>query len=266
MTNIDFLPAEYRQRSDDRRNRAWRMSVFIVFGLMVAGTALFQHTLRRRAELELAEVKAQYDVAIVQSNHLNESQAQLRTMRGKSDLYTLLDHPWSRTRILQAVLETLPEEATLSSLQINRDSPPTRAAIQRNMVQRTFGAAKDEQKALQHLLPEERDQQQIREKLNATQTIVVMSGTTRDQRAIHDYIGRLERNDLFVKAEITSIEQARSDPTAAMLFAVRLVVRPAYGLTGGPTGSRIEDPRPSPPNPRSPRSKLTTASHTEVAP
>ena len=36
MTNIDFLPVEYRQRTDDRRNRAWRMTVLIVFGTIIS--------------------------------------------------------------------------------------------------------------------------------------------------------------------------------------------------------------------------------------
>lgn len=238
MTNIDFLPAEYRRRTDDRKNRAWRMTVLVVFGLMIASTAFYQHTLSRQANHELAEVAALYDLAIARSEHLNKSYAALREQRGAADLYALLDHCWSRTQILQAVLETLPEEATLSQLQISRVARPTRAAAQRSFSATTS----EEEKALAHLLPEERDQKLLREKLNAARTVVVLTGTTQDQRAIHDYIARLEKIDLFSKVEITSIEQARSDNTEAMLFGARLVVRPAYGLVGGPIGGEeIED-------------------------
>ncbi|MCH8922095.1 MAG: hypothetical protein IIA67_02965, partial [Planctomycetes bacterium] len=154
--------------------------------------------------------------------------------RGTADLYTLLDHPWSRTHILQAVFQALPEEATLSQLQISRVAPPTRA-----VAQRTFSAqTNDEEKALVHLFPEERDQKILREQLNAMQTVVVLTGTTREQRAIHDYIALLEKNDLFIKVEITSIEQVRSESNVKMQFRARLVVRPAYGLSGGPTGTK----------------------------
>ena len=111
MTNIDFLPAEFRRRTDDRKNRAWRMTVLVVFGLMIASTAFYQHTLSRQATRELAGVAVLYDLAIARSEHLNTSHAQLRERRGAADLYVLLDHAWSRTQILQAVLETLPEEA-----------------------------------------------------------------------------------------------------------------------------------------------------------
>ena len=232
MTNIDFLPAEYRQRTDDRRNRAWRMTVLVVFGGSIALTAFYQHALRRQANRELAEVEVLYELAIARSNHLNESYAKLRERRGAADLYVLLDHPWSRTHILQAVFESLPEEATLSELQISRVAPPTRAVARRSFSTQTS----DEEQALAHLLPEERDQKLLREQLNATQTVVVLTGTTRDQRALHDYVARLEKNDLFIKVEITSIEQTRSESDAAMLFGARLVVRPAYGLSGGPKG------------------------------
>ena len=238
MTNIDFLPAEYRRRTDDRRNRAWRLSVLVVFGLSIALTAFYQHSLRRQANRDLAEVEVLYELAIARSNHLNESHVRLRKRRGTADLYTLLDHPWSRTQILQAVFQALPDEATLSELRISRVAPPTRA-----VAQRTFSTQKnDEEKALAHLFPDERDQKLLREKLNATQTVVVLTGTTHDQRAIHDYIALLEQNDLFIKVEITSIEQTRSENNAKTLFGARLVVRPAYGLSGGPTGAkRIED-------------------------
>ena len=71
------------------------------------------------------------------------------------------------------------------------------------------------------------------------------------------YVARLEKNDLFIKVEITSIAEARSESDAAMLFGARLVVRPAYGLSGGPTGMRRIDPR-------SAKSASTTSPRTEV--
>jgi hypothetical protein len=65
---------------------------------------------------------------------------------------------------------------------------------------------------------------------------VTLEGTTTDSDALHRYIGQLNGASFFSNAELESLEVAQSGEKSSVHFVARLLVEPAYGLPGGPTG------------------------------
>ena len=234
MKEIDFLPAKYREQSAQRRSQLWRLVVGVTFGVMVIATALFQQALKVRAENDLGELAGQYEQAVQQTNRLTEAQTQLRAASSRADLYLFLDHTWPRTQILDAVCRRLPDTVVLTGLQVTRTLPAeVKTAAQQ------FGAIKSaQQNQQQHLLPAERDLQELRKLADPAQTIVTISGTTRDEAALHEYLGHLARESLLVNVNLESIKQSAAERGQGhrMQFSVRIKVRPAYGQPGGPAG------------------------------
>ena len=109
MTNIDFLPARYKEQHATRRKHAWRLVVVCLFGSSVVLAALFQNTLHRTISAQLEASVQQYGDAESRRAKLTTLQADLRLARHEAELYTYLQHPWPRSQILAAIADPLPE-------------------------------------------------------------------------------------------------------------------------------------------------------------
>ena len=131
MSDIDFLPIEYRQRVRQRQSQSWRIVVAAAMIGLVAAAAITQHYRWRRVRADLADVTPAYVAAVNLQSRLAGVQRQLDQARACAELYTYLRHPWPRTQLLTAMLGPLPEEITLQRVQILREpadaSPPSRS-------------------------------------------------------------------------------------------------------------------------------------------
>ena len=78
MQEIDFLPAHYRQRREKRQRKPWQIAVVVLFLLLLGAAAYGQYRTRRRIEKDLAEVLPYYEMAVRETQWLDELQQQLR--------------------------------------------------------------------------------------------------------------------------------------------------------------------------------------------
>ena len=231
MRDIDFLPAQYRERRYRRRSQPWQLVVVAMFAALLAGAAWSQSARYRAAENRLAELTPQHDRIVAQNAQLAEIRKRIQQAQLAAELYTYLHHPWLRTRLLAMVLTPIPQEVVLEQLQILQEArrEPTRPGQRRS-------AASDETGASDELSPAARDLALLREKYDRLDTVILLAGTTTTSAPLHGYVAQLESADLVAKAELESIEIAGDRPDAPLAFRVRLIVRPGYDQPDGPQG------------------------------
>ncbi len=231
MQDVDFLPAEYRQRHARQRRQVLRNLTMGAAGLLVVLVAFHQHRAFRLAERELAAVKPQYQVALQQTQQLGQLQAELLPARAEAELFVYLRHPWPRSQIISALLAPLPDEVCFTLLEIRRRTPPVRSRQERAFPVEQLPEAGTPQE----LPPASRDLQHFRQRFDKAETVVAMQGITTDIAAVHRYLGDLNRARWFLRAELESLEADRAAGQSMLQFQATLVVRPGYGLPGGPS-------------------------------
>ena len=230
MQNIDFLPSEYRQRHARQRHQTWRAAALGAAGLAVLAAAFHQSQARRAVEQELAAATPQYERALETTKQLGEIQSKLATARADAELFTWLRHPWPRSRILAALLEPLPEEIGFTRLEIRRQSQPVRTPLQ--PLAPLEKAGNDLSTALP---PPARDLRQLRARWDAAPTVVSVEGVAAESAVLHQYLGDLNRQGLFLRAELESLETDPLSDGSVLRFQATLTVRPGYGIPGGPS-------------------------------
>jgi len=234
MQDIDFLPDQYRRKRRRRQSRSSRLGMIAVFAVLLVGAIFFQYHQKGQAERQLAELLPQYDLAMSQNEQLAEISSRLQVAVASAELYTYLRHPWPRTQLLDALLDPLPEDVTFKRLQIANEVPPSLGATRRS-------AAEDRAKEAEFasLPPAARDLKQLRDKFDAMETVVHVSGTTGRSSALHGYLSELGNTPLFSEADLESIESLEGRPDT-LQFDASLVVRPGYGQPGGPTATTYD--------------------------
>jgi len=238
---VDFLPAKYRERSAKRRNRLWKLTVVLVVSAMVGATSLFQHHLKCAAQRDVAAVAPLYQAAVAETERSSAIHQEVRIARSEAQLYTYLGHPWPKTQVLTALFRSLPKSITIHQLHLGRVTPPK--PTQKRQTLNVTAESGEKQQDLSHLLPAEHDLHQLRHDIDPQQMVVELAGTTRDEAALHRYIGQLGRISLFKNVELLSIEKDSSseakgnnDVALLMRFNARVMLRPCYGQPNGPSG------------------------------
>jgi len=230
MHDVDFLPAHYRQRRENRQRKPWQIAVIVACGLLMAAAAYGQYHTRRRIEEDLAAVGPYYEMAARETKWLDDLRQQLQRERSRAELLTYLRHPWPRTQILAAILQPLPEEITLERVRIRRDLPPGKTAPPRPALERP--ASEDQPK---DLLPSARyDLKTLREEDVGLETIVTLTGSSSTSEAPYAYFNELEGCDLFVQVDPGKVEPEQGDRWQRHGFDLTLIVRPGYGRPGSP--------------------------------
>jgi hypothetical protein len=232
MQDIDFLPAHYRQRREKRQRKPWQIGVVVLFVLLLAAAAYGQHRSRRRIEQDLADVLPYYETAVRQTQRLNQLHEQLQREQSRAELLTYLRHPWPRTQIVAAILDRLPDEIMLESLQISRRLPPGQAAPPRLASERR--KPKGEEEA--DLAPAARDLKKLREEDDRMETIVAVTGVSSSSEAPYTYFEHLDNDDLFVQVDPGKVEPQPGDGSLVHRFDVTVTVRPGHGARNGPRG------------------------------
>jgi len=233
MKTIDFLPERYRQATKQRRTSYWRLVVTGFFILAFAGAAgglfLVERDVRRRYN----DMNALHAAAQSQQMLVANKQAELSEMRKRAELATFLRHPWPRSRIVHEAMTSLPAEVTIERVRIHTTERPKTRVVEA-AVPVVEGATPKAESA-------ETDLEKLRAAIEAVDLLVTLEGITQDQPALHVYLQSLAGSKLFVKAELTSIEALTGDNNAGEArFAVRIVVRPGWGMPGGPSAEESE--------------------------
>lgn len=236
MQSVDFLPSEYRQRYARQRRQTWRTVALGAVGLAMLAAAFHQSQTRRRIEQELAITTPQYEKALATTKQLGEIQSELALARADAELFTWIGHPWPRSRIIAALLEPLPDEIGFTRLEIHRQSQPVKTRQDPLSFPGKTGA--DDPSALP---PAARDLQQLRAKFDTAPTVVSVEGVAAESGVLHQYLSELNRQGLFLRAELESLETEQLSDGPVLRFHATLTVRPGYGVPGGPA----EPPQPA---------------------
>lgn len=228
---IDFLPIQYREQHDLRRQVIQRILIGLVVAGLLAGLAAWQSHSGRAASRELAQLLPQYEQAVRQNRELSKLHDELRVAQAEAELITYLRHPWPRTQLLRALAEPLPKMITLSEVTIARDA--NRSAQIPDRSAQLDRQAQEQQ--LAKLAPAARDLKMLRDQFDRAQVVISLSGTTTDGQATHQYVQKLEKNGLFKDAKLVSQENSATDREGKFEFKAVVSVRPGYGLPDGPT-------------------------------
>ena len=179
-----------------------------MFAVVIVTSSLFQYDVEANIQEQIDCLTQSYEETKALEEQGHNLKKVLSTTRSDAGLYVYLRHPWPRTQILAAVVESLPDSVMLAQIQIHRESTTSTADIPTHQ-QRRIDKQKED---IEKLLP--------------SQTTHVGS--------LHRYLGGLEKSRLIEKAELSSIENLEnSDQTDVSQFSARLVVRPGYGQQGG---------------------------------
>ena len=233
MHNIDFLPDKYRQQRASRRNRIWLLILVALFGAVISATSLFQYGLHDSITQQLALVDIQYANTQALKRQRDDVVQRRREALAAANLYAYLHHPWPRTQILAAIAEPLPEPVMLAEVRIGREMP-RQGVSPGQRGRRRSDPGEEEEEDVSQLLPAERDLKRLRDEIDKAQTIVSIVGITDEASALHRYLADLGDSELFMKAELSSIESLEDEqqPNASR-FSARLIMRPGYGQLGG---------------------------------
>jgi hypothetical protein len=229
MNELDFLPVAYRAKHDQRKMQPRRVLAIAAVGLLIVVGVYGQYANRRRVAAELDVARREHASAMDRARQLGQVQSLLHAARAEAEWLTYLRHPWPRTQLLAAILAPLPDSVNLVELRILREKPSPA-----NGHALPGPKAKPETPAAAKPLAAEQDLARLRDEIDTLQTVVLLSGVTDENAALHRYLGQLGGTPLFSHVELTLIESAPSASASASQFSLRLTVRPGYGQPSGP--------------------------------
>ncbi|MCE9555013.1 MAG: hypothetical protein K8T91_16790 [Planctomycetes bacterium] len=238
---IDFLPAHYREHTAKKKGRAWRLTTIVLIAMMLPVASFYQLRVRAKLQRELDTLRPQCVTVDAYRAQLQTLDKKRLSLESKARLIAYLHHPWPRSQILSALLPTLPQSVALTSIQIEEMAGTAIAAapIAKNPHQEVQVQAAE-------VLPADADLKYLRDRHDPAQVVVLLSGVTTDQSQLHEYLGKLARNRLFVKTELLSLEspsskQAAGKNTEGDQFRARLIVCQGPGQPDGPKSKGDKD-------------------------
>ena len=232
MSEIDFLPSQYREQHTQRKNQAWRVVVVVAFAALCAAGMYAQRAHRQRLESKLVFTRAKYDQALQRMDELQKLNSELTSLRAEASLVNYLRRPWPRTRILSAVLEPVPESVLLMEVQIHYLAGE-RSGFVRERPSRQTRRGKEEGPEPHPALE---DLEQFRREGDLQQCVVSISGWARQHFHLHDYLDQISQRDLVQRVELLDVETSDlgQEDDERVRFSARVTVIPAYGQPGGP--------------------------------
>jgi hypothetical protein len=258
MHDLDFLPVEFRQSHAQKRWQPWRAIVMAALAVLVVGGVASQHLRRRHFESQLQRILPAHQTALGQQSRLSGLQAGLQRIKADAELVAYLHHPWPRTRIIEALLDPLPQQVTLEHLEIHREAPASKNAGRFPQPPAAPRDKQSEAKPQEALPPAAGDLKQLRDTFDPQQTVIAISGVSTDSDALHEYLGRLAHGRLVAKAELVSIDRepetggmslaaSQPAPVETVRFHATVTVKPGYGQPGGPGSAPAPVPQAATP-------------------
>lgn len=236
MKTLDFLPEKYRQATTRRRNSYWRMVVTVLFVGVFGATAVGLHTVHRDVRSHAANVESRLAGAKNKLSVVRQKSTELAKLDEYAALVTFLRHPWPRSRISSGVLAELPPTITVEKLRIYAVDRPKPTPGE------TSAGGESSEPPKPSVAT---DLTELRMQVESLDVVVQIDGVTRDVPGLHLYLQALLTNELFVKAEPTSIEavaragdaagESSSTASGMARFTAHVTVVPGWGCPGGPT-------------------------------
>ena len=227
---VDFLPERYRRATSRRRASSWQLLITLGFIGAFAATAVGLHVVRRDVRSEHLRISFVYDAEKSKESLLTATETSAARLRAYADLKTFLHHPWPRSRVFESLFVPLPDDVVIEKLRI--------AAAPKNATDtRTAAAAPVDADAASRT--PQTDLAELRRAVEALDVVVALEGTAGDPASLHAYLSRMTNDRLFSNAELESIEALRDERKSGAKFTARIVVRPGWGLRGGPDAEDV---------------------------
>lgn len=231
VVQLDFLPASYRQQTARRRDRRWRAVAFVGGVLLLSGAWIYRVLDHRAAQRNHDILSAPHETAVATEKAWEAAKNRLRVANLEAELITYLRHPWMTSQMLSAIVGPMPDSMRLTELKVvretvrNRDGAPPQMRSPAEPPDKTEAQRPDPQ----------RDLARLREEYDNQRVVVLLSGEALEGDALHGYIRRLAASDVFVQAELTSLQRDASGERKAQpisQFQARAVIRPGIGQPG----------------------------------
>ena len=217
MHDIDFLPPKYRDLSARRKIKFSRVFVVGAIILTIVGAAVMQHHTHARLVAEIESVEPLHATAELFSRDLKATRAQLKTENKVANLITYMQHPWPKTQLLAAIVQPLPDALSLEQITVTQQTIEKKTSATESMRRKRKPRARAKTNDADKLAPAERDLKHLRATSESSQTVVIVTGRTRDRAELYYYLARLGESDLIAKAELKSVEAAHDRPAARSL-------------------------------------------------
>jgi hypothetical protein len=236
MSNVDFLPNDYRRQAADRRWQIWLAILLAIHGVVIGVVTVLQHREQRSIERRHALVRIPYEKAQAANKRLAELKGQLTEANDVAEFYTYLRHPWPRTTILTALIQKLPSEVSLSEVTVQREQPEDDLDEKRGRPQSLIVSKNEESESKPPSLRQALER--LRGEIDRARTIVRVRGIATDTPSLHRSIADLNNSRLFVKVALESMDSMQDLLTpGATTFEILLELLPGYGQPNGPEGS-----------------------------
>lgn len=240
MSNVDFLPNDYRRQAADRRWKVWLAILLAIHAGVLGIVTTLQHLERSSVERRYTLLRVPFEQAQAADKRLAELRVEMVESNDLAEFYTYLRHPWPRTQILSALIEKLPPEVTLSEVTVQREQSQDDLDRKRGRPKNVPALKKEEGQpkppSLRQALKE------LRSEIDRARTIVHIRGIATDNPALHRSIADLTNSRLFTKVDLESMDSMHDELTpGATTFEMRLELLPGYGQPNGPKGPASED-------------------------
>lgn len=226
MKNIDFLPPRYRERHQQRRAFAWEVAVVAFFGVLIAAAVLWQINQRWRVGRQLAAIENEYQQAIEMGQTQQQLQTRLAVASEAAELYLYLQHPWPRTQVLHPIESCLPEDMSLTDVELIYEATAPPPAL--------------DDAELAKLSPLQRDLAQLRREADHRVAVVKIAGTTDDASQVYHFAQRLGQLPPLASVKLESAENQGDQSLQRTGFRLRGVLKPGYCQPGGPERTLAE--------------------------
>jgi hypothetical protein len=233
VIQLDFLPASYRQQNARRRDRRWRAALFFGGVLLLAGAWIYRVADRRAAQHNFDALAAPYQTAVLNEKAWQDARQELKLSNLRASLITYLRHPWMTSQTLAAIVGPVPESVRLTEIKFVHEQLPR---LEGHAAPPKRGPNDPQDKTEAALPAAERDLARMREEYDSQQVVVAITGEALDGVALYDYISSLGTSDVFVRAELTSMNRDAAGGNKSLpvsTFQARAILRPGIGQPGG---------------------------------
>ncbi len=237
--DIDFLPTDVKRRRTRRHGRSWRVIVIAAaLGLCVM-VAIGQSRTLHQIQQRVAQVEPERKLLDARQVQLDQLREQLAKTDARAELVAYMGHPWPKTQLLAAALNSLPDAVVYNAIRITHEDLSGQAA------RKPQGDAADED--LTRLEPAQRDLRLLQQECDFAVVAITLEGNTTDGIELHRYMDDLNHVPLLDKVELHSLESTGEESLAKFRFEARLTVRPGFGQRGGPDGASRQLVQTAPP-------------------
>jgi hypothetical protein len=215
VTNLDFLPADFRAKQRQRRARRGRWVIAAAFLLLAFLGFAGNHLQSSRLHAELERLKPQAAGVANWRSSLGQLTQQIQQLELHADVRSRLRLRPASTRLLASVTAAMPDDLTLQELEIRNEQPIGSFAAPSRNVKKDDESKPREQLDLDRLISDQNRQ------------IVTLRGFAPDDATVSDYLVRLRETKIFDEVTLMFTDHFDREGTALRTFSVRLRVRPA---------------------------------------